>query len=69
VGRHHSNQQTGWEKALDSLFDNDEYWHGNEPGHQIPFMYNYTAAPWKSQREVHKIMDEEYSDGPGGLRR
>jgi predicted alpha-1,2-mannosidase len=62
-----SNPQAGLEKALDSLFDNDEYWHGNEPGHQIPFMYNYTATPWKSQREVHKIMDEEYSDGPGGL--
>ena len=55
------------EKELDSLFDKDEYWHGNEPGHQIPFMYNYTNAPWKSQRIVRKILDEEYSDGPGGL--
>lgn len=57
----------GLENALDSLFDKDEYWHGNEPGHQIPFMYNYTAAPWKSQRIVRKILNEEYSDGPGGL--
>ncbi|MDQ2863393.1 MAG: glycoside hydrolase family 92 protein, partial [Bacteroidota bacterium] len=55
------------EKELDSLFDKDEYWHGNEPGHQIPFMYNYTGAPWKSQRIVRKILNEEYSDGPGGL--
>ncbi|MDP4285067.1 MAG: GH92 family glycosyl hydrolase [Bacteroidota bacterium] len=55
------------EKELDSLFDKDEYWHGNEPGHQIPFMYNYTNAPWKSQRIVRKILNEEYSDGPGGL--
>jgi len=55
------------ENELDSLFDKDEYWHGNEPGHQIPFMYNYTSAPWKSQRVVHKILNEEYSDGPGGL--
>jgi len=55
------------EKELDSLFDEDEYWHGNEPGHQIPFMYNYTAAPWKSQRIVGKILNEEYTDGPGGL--
>src|SRR5882757_4807598 len=36
---------TALEKALDSLFAKNEYWHGNEPGHQIPFMYNYTAAP------------------------
>jgi predicted alpha-1,2-mannosidase len=55
------------EKALDSLFIKNEYWHGNEPGHQIPFMYNYTASPWKTQKEVRRILLEEYSDGPGGL--
>jgi len=55
------------EQALDSLFIKGEYWHGNEPGHQIPFMYNFTGAPWKTQREVRKILEEEYSDGPGGL--
>ncbi|MEO7312322.1 MAG: GH92 family glycosyl hydrolase [Chitinophagaceae bacterium] len=55
------------EQALDSLFLKDEYWHGNEPGHQIPFMYNYTAAPYKTQQQVRKILAEEYSDGPGGL--
>lgn len=55
------------EQELDSLFDKDEYWHGNEPGHQIPFMYNYTNAPWKSQQIVRKILSEEYNDGPGGL--
>ncbi|MEO6230250.1 MAG: GH92 family glycosyl hydrolase [Ferruginibacter sp.] len=55
------------EAALDSLFEKNEYWHGNEPGHQIPFMYNYTAAAWKTQLAVRKILNEEYSDGPGGL--
>jgi predicted alpha-1,2-mannosidase len=55
------------ELALDSLFDKDEYWHGNEPGHQIPFMYNFTAAPWKTQKRVRSILEDEYSDGPGGL--
>jgi putative alpha-1,2-mannosidase len=55
------------ENALDSLFIKNEYWHGNEPGHQVPFMYNYTSSPWKTQREVRKILSEEYSDGPGGL--
>ena len=55
------------ENALASLFIKNEYWHGNEPGHQIPFMYNYTAAPYKTQQTVLKILDEEYSDGPGGL--
>lgn len=55
------------EGALDSLFIKNEYWHGNEPGHQIPFMYNYTASPWKTQQEVRQILEGEYSDGPGGL--
>ena len=55
------------EQSLDSLFKTGEYWHGNEPGHQIPFMYNYSPSPWKTQTTVRKILTEEYSDGPGGL--
>jgi predicted alpha-1,2-mannosidase len=55
------------ESELDSLFIKGEYWHGNEPGHQIPFMYNYTGAPWKTQRQVREILKAEYSNGPGGL--
>lgn len=55
------------EASLDSLFLKNEYWHGNEPGHQIPFMYNYTDAPWKTQEKVRQILLQEYSDGPGGL--
>jgi len=55
------------ERALDQLFDKHEYWHGNEPGHQIPFMYNFTASPWKTHLRVKEILADEYSDGPGGL--
>jgi len=55
------------EMALDTLFSKNEYWHGNEPGHQVPFMYNYTPSPWKTQLQVRKILAEEYTDGPGGL--
>ncbi|CAL1518707.1 GH92 family glycosyl hydrolase [Chitinophaga sp. MM2321] len=56
-----------FETALDSVFYKKEYWHGNEPDQQIPFMYNYTDAPWKTQLEVRKILADEYSTGPGGL--
>src|ERR1044072_28570 len=56
-----------FEAALDSLLKKGEYWHGNEPGHQIPFLYNYTPSPWKTQREVRRILETEYADGPGGL--
>lgn len=56
-----------FENELDSLFDKKEYWHGNEPGHQIPFLYNYTASPWKTQLQVSRILAEEYDEGAGGL--
>lgn len=55
------------EASLDTLFATGGYWHGNEPGHQIPFLYNFTNAPWKTQQRVRQLLEEEYSDGPGGL--
>lgn len=56
-----------FEAALDDVFRMKEYWHGNEPGHQVPFLYNYTSSPWKTQREVRNILASEYTTGPGGL--
>jgi predicted alpha-1,2-mannosidase len=55
------------EQGLDDLFAKGEYWHGNEPGHQIPFMYNFTNSSWKTQKIVRTILAAEYSNGPGGL--
>ncbi len=52
---------------LDSMFTEDYYWHGNEPGHQIPFLFNYAGAPWMTQKYTRKIIREEYATGPGGL--
>ncbi len=56
-----------FEGSLDSLFIKDQYWHGNEPGHQIPYLYDYSSSPNKTQAIVRKIMEEEYGSGPGGL--
>lgn len=52
---------------LDSMFSQNRYWHGNEPCHQIAFMYNYAGKPWKTADAVRYIMDTEYIDSPGGL--
>lgn len=52
---------------LDSMFSEKRYWHGNEPCHQIAFMFNYAGQPWKTQREVRHIMETEYFNAPGGL--
>jgi len=44
-----------------------QYAHGNEPSHSTAFLYNYTSKPEKTQRIVHKILTELYSDTPDGL--
>jgi predicted alpha-1,2-mannosidase len=43
------------------------YVHGNEPGHHIPYLYNWTGQPWKTQERVRMIMREMYGDTPDGL--
>ena len=52
---------------LDTLFEQGHYWHGNEPNHQIAYLYAYAGQPWKTQRWVSRIAREEYSTTPGGL--
>ena len=54
-------------QTLDEFFAQGQYWHGNEPGQQIPFLYNYSGQPWKTTREVRHILKTEYDIGPGGL--
>ena len=43
------------------------YVHGNEPGHHIPYLYNWTRSPWKTQERVRMILDEMYGSGEDGL--
>lgn len=43
------------------------YVHGNEPGHHIPYLYNWTNQPWKTQARVRMIMESMYSNIVDGL--
>lgn len=43
------------------------YVHGNEPGHHIPYLYNWTDDPWKTQERVRMICKTMYADAPDGL--
>lgn len=52
---------------LNQLIENKEYWHGNEPSHQIPFLFNYVDDWQKTQETVKNILVTEYGTGPGGL--
>ena len=42
------------------------YGHGDEPGHHIPYLYNYTSSPWKTQQMVSRIRNEFYHATPDG---
>ena len=69
--------------ALDSLFSYDErdpgvkisdmtglvgqYAHGNEPSHNMTWLYNFLGKPSKSQILVRRMLDEMYSPTPEGI--
>ena len=43
------------------------YVHGNEPGHHIPYLYNWTGHPEKTQERVRMIMNTMYAPTVDGL--
>lgn len=65
-----------FENSLDTLFNTElkmvgeqhvdisgffgKYAHGDEPGHNIPYLYNYTDSPYKTQEMISKIRKEFY---------
>jgi predicted alpha-1,2-mannosidase len=52
---------------LDTLFDEGHYWHGNEPNHQIAYLYAFAGQPWKTQQWTRSIIRSEYDTSVGGL--
>lgn len=55
------------EARLDSMFIQGWYWHGNEPCHQIAYLYSAIGRQDKAAQTVQHIMRTEYMDAPGGL--
>jgi predicted alpha-1,2-mannosidase len=58
---------------LDTFFTQDNvganepyYWAGNETDLLAPWVYDYAGEPYKTQAEVHTLLDGVYSDTPGG---
>ncbi len=43
------------------------YAHGNEPSHHAAWLYTALGQPEKTEKYVHKILDELYSSKPDGL--
>jgi len=54
-------------KSSDERGSIGQYWHGNEPGHHLAYLYDYVGEPWKTQKLVRQILTELYRDKPEGL--
>lgn len=52
---------------LDGLFAGGYYDQGNEPSHEIAYLYDYAGAAWKTQMHVRQVLDTQYFDRPDGL--
>ena len=63
----HTGGRQAFIARLDSLFDNNIYWHGNEPCHQVAWLASLTGEPYKTQQRVRHVMATEYMNTPGGL--
>ena len=44
-----------------------QYVHGNEPSHHVPYLYQFTGQPHKTQSRVREIMATLYTTQPDGL--
>jgi len=40
---------------------------GNEPSFHIPYIYNYTGSPWKTQKVIRMLLDTWYTDNYFGI--
>ena len=58
---------TAFIAKLDGLFAAKLYEQGNEPSHNIAYLYNYAGAPWKTQMHVREILSSQFHTGPAGL--
>ena len=52
---------------LDAYFDGDYNWHSNEPSHHVGYLYDFGGQPWKTQKTVREIAENEYANQPSGL--
>jgi len=52
---------------LDARYEEDWFASGNEPNFQVPWVYNWTDAPYKTSEVIHRVLNEMYSSEPNGL--
>ena len=61
------NSEIGGSQHVDISGFIGKYGHGDEPSHQMPYLYVYAGQPWKTQKLVREILPRFYHDHPAGL--
>ena len=52
---------------LDTLFERNIYYVGDEFAMHAPYMYNFCDKPWLTQKRVHHIVEKYYKNAPSGM--
>nr|WP_295921252.1 GH92 family glycosyl hydrolase [uncultured Dyadobacter sp.] len=56
-----------WGKFPDATGLVGQYSMGNEPSFHIPYLYNFTDAPWKTQKRIRFLLDVWFKDNIFGI--
>lgn len=56
-----------FDKTTKDFLWSDYYNHPNEPDHHVPFLFNYSAKPWLTQKWTRRICKIAYGDDVLGL--
>lgn len=56
-----------WYKFPDATGLVGQYSMGNEPSFHIPYLYNFTASPWKTQKRIRFLLDLWFKDNVFGI--
>ncbi|MCD9014663.1 GH92 family glycosyl hydrolase [Parachryseolinea silvisoli] len=56
-----------WAKFPDFTGIVGQYSMGNEPSFHIPYLYNFTGAPWKTQKRIRMLLNTWYPDNIFGI--
>ncbi|MBS7564724.1 GH92 family glycosyl hydrolase [Mucilaginibacter sp. Bleaf8] len=52
---------------LNASYNQEWYAAGNEPDFEVPWIYNWTSAPYKTQAVIRRIIAEQYTNRKNGL--
>lgn len=56
-----------WAKFPDSSGMIGQFSMGNEPSFHIPYLYNYSGEPWKTQKHIRNLLDVWFKDNIFGI--